>query len=123
MKYKITEEKNYTLIEILESKLSENLQSNLKDLFLKIKSKKIRHVIIDMSYVVHFDVSCLSLLSFGDDLFKGLGSFILCQIPLKLEKIIKTNTSANRIDFVPTSQEAIESIILTDLEKMLKNKD
>tara|TARA_X000001036_G_C20607246_1_gene777490 strand:- start:568 stop:939 length:372 start_codon:yes stop_codon:yes gene_type:complete len=122
MNYKITEQVNYVIIEILESQLSESLQSNFKELLKEIKSKKIRHVILDMNCIINIGVSCLPLLLFGNDLFKTLGSFILCEIPFELEKIIKTNPSANTIDFLPTSEEAIESVMLTDLENMLKNK-
>jgi hypothetical protein len=58
----------------------------------------------------------------GHDIFKELGSFILCEIPLELEKLIKNNPSANKLDFVPTSEEAIEFVMLTDLENMLKKE-
>ena len=45
MKYQITEQENYTLIEILESQLSESHHSHFKKLFTEIQSKKINHVI------------------------------------------------------------------------------
>ena len=62
------------------------------------------------------------MLLLGHHLFKGLGSFILCEIPLELEKLIKNNPSANTLDFVPTLEEAIESVMLKDLENMLKKE-
>jgi hypothetical protein len=75
-----------------------------------------------MSYMTHFDASGLPMLILGQDIFKELGSFILCEIPLELEKIIKTNPSAYTLDFVPTLEEAVESVMLTDLENMLKKE-
>ena len=122
MKYQITEQENYTLIEILESQLSESHHSSFKELLTEVKSRKISHVILDMSCMTHFDTSGLSMLLLGHHLFKGLGSFILCEIPLELEKLIKTNPSANTLDFVPTLEEAIESVMLKDLENMLKKE-
>tara|TARA_B110000444_G_C18775947_1_gene564938 strand:- start:348 stop:719 length:372 start_codon:yes stop_codon:yes gene_type:complete len=122
MKYQITEQGNYTLIEILESQLSESHHSHFKKLFTEIQSKKISHVIIDMNYMTRFDASSLPILTLGHDIFKELGSFILCEIPLELEKLIKNNPSANKLDFVPTSEEAIEFVMLTDLENMLKKE-
>jgi hypothetical protein len=41
---------------------------------------------------------------------------------LYLENLIKTNPSANTRDFVPTLEEAIESVMLKDLENMLKKE-
>lgn len=122
MKYQITEQGNYTLIEILESQLSESHHSHFKKLFTEIQSKKISHVIIDMNYMTRFDASGLPMLILGHNIFKELGSFILCEIPLELEKLIKNNPSANKLDFVPTSEEAIEFVMLTDLENMLKKE-
>ena len=122
MKYRITEQENYTLIEILESQLSESHHSHFKKLFTEIQSKKISHVIIDMNYMTRFDASGLTILTLGHDIFKELGSFILCEIPLELEKLIKNNPSARALDFVPTLKEAIESVMLTDLENMLKKE-
>ena len=116
MKYKITEQENYTLIEIMEFQLNENHYSNLKELLTDIKSKKIKHVILNMKSITHFNVSILSALLFGNTLFKELGSFVLCEIPLNLEKIIKANPSVEKIDFLPTLEEAIEFVMLTDLE-------
>ncbi len=40
MKYKITEQENYALIEIIESRLNENHHTNLRELLTDIKSKK-----------------------------------------------------------------------------------
>ena len=40
MKYKITEQDNYALIEIMEFQQIENHDSNLKELLTDIKSKK-----------------------------------------------------------------------------------
>jgi hypothetical protein len=75
-----------------------------------------------MNYMTRFDASGLPILTLGHDIFKELGSFILCEIPLELEKLIKNNPSANKLDFVPTSEEAIEFVMLTDLENMLKKE-
>ena len=122
MKYKITEQKNYTLIEIMEFQLNENHYSNLKELLTDIKSKKIKHVILNMKSITHFNVSILSALLFGNTLFKELGSFVLCEIPLNLEKIIKANPSVEKIDFLPTLEEDIEFVMLSDQENMLKNE-
>mgnify|MGYP001364285484 CR=1 FL=1 len=122
MKYKITEQKNYTLIEIMEFQLNENHYSNLKELLTDIKSKKIKHVILNMKSITHFNISILSALLFGNTLFKELGSFVLCEIPLNLEKIIKANPSVEKIDFLPTLEEAIEFVMLSDQENMLKNE-
>tara|TARA_A100001011_G_C13755168_1_gene612909 strand:- start:174 stop:449 length:276 start_codon:yes stop_codon:yes gene_type:complete len=88
----------------------------------EIKSKEINHIILNMKSVTHFNISSLPMLLFGNNLFKELGSFVLCEIPLNVEKIIEFKLSDNDIDFVPTYEEAIESVMLTDLEKMLKNE-
>jgi len=122
MKYQITERGNYALIEILESQLSESHHSSFKELLTEVKSKKINHIILDMSCMTHFGTSGLSMLLLGHHLFKELGSFILCEVPLDVEKLIKTNPSADTLDFVTTSEEAIESVMLTDLENMLKKE-
>ena len=120
MKYKITEQENYALIEIIESRLNENHHANLRELLTD--KKKTNHVILNMKYITYFKITSLPTFSFGNSLFKELGSFVLCEIPLDLEKIIKSNSLVHKIDFVPTLEEAIESIILTDLDNMLKNE-
>ena len=121
MKYKISEKKNYILIEILESQLNKNHHFNLKKLLTEIKLKEINNIILNMKSVTHFNISSLPMLLFGNNLFGELGSFALCKIPLNLEKIIKSNLSDYDIDFAPAYEEDIKSVMLTDLEKMLKN--
>ena len=122
MKYKITEQENYALIEIMEFQQIENHDSNLKELLTYIRSKKIKHVILNMKSITHFNVSGLPMLLFGNNLFKESGSFVLCEIPLDLEKMIKSNPSVEKIDFLPTLEEAIEFVMLSDLENMLRNE-
>ena len=75
-----------------------------------------------MKSITHFNISFLPTLLFGNNLFKGSGSFVLCKIPLDLNKIIKANPSVEKIYFLPTLEEAIESVMLTDLENILRNE-
>ena len=75
-----------------------------------------------MKFINHFNVFGLPTLLFGNNLFKESGSFVLCEIPLDLEKIIKANPSVEKINFLPTLEEAIEFVMLTDLKNMLKNE-
>ena len=62
------------------------------------------------------------MLLFGNNLFKESGYFVLCEIPLDLEKIIKANPSVEKINFLPTLEEAIEFVMPMDLENMLRNE-
>ena len=62
------------------------------------------------------------MLLFDNKRFKESGSFVLCEIPQDLEKIIKANPSVEKINFLPTLEEAIEFVMLTDLKNMLKNE-
>ena len=62
------------------------------------------------------------MLLFGNNLFKESGYFVLCEIPLDLEKITKANPSVEKINFLPTLEEAIEFVMMTDLKNMLKNE-
>jgi len=88
----------------------------------EIKSKEINHIILNMKFITHFNISSLPMLLFVNNLFGELGSFVLCKIPLNSEKTIQSNLSDYDIDFIPTYEEDIESVMLTDLEKMLKNE-
>ena len=106
----------------MEYQLNENHDSNLKVLLTDIKSKKIKHVILNMKFVTHFNVLTLPMLLFGSNLFVEAGSFVLCEIPLDLEKIIKANPSVEKINFLPTLEEAIEFVMLMDQENMPRNE-
>ena len=75
-----------------------------------------------MKFITHFNFFGLPMLLFGNNLFKESGSFVLCEIPLDLEKIIKANSSVEKINFLPTLEEAIEFVMLMDLENMLRNE-
>ena len=73
-----------------------------------IKSKKkIKVCYLNIKFVTHFNVFGLPMLLFDNNLFKESGSFVLCEIPLDLEKIIKANPSVEKINFLPTLEEAI----------------
>ena len=76
MKYKIIEQENYALIEIMEFQLNKNHDSNLIELLTDIRSKKkLKHVILNIKFAIHFN-------AFGLPMFFTVIIFLKNQVPL-----------------------------------------
>ncbi|MFY0686469.1 MAG: STAS domain-containing protein [Cyclobacteriaceae bacterium] len=120
MKYTADKKDNYVTIQLHEEKLDTTVAPELKSEFVTLQAEGFKHVIMNLSDVKYSDSSGLSALLVGNRLFGETGSFILCQMQEHVAKLISISQLDKVLDILPTQEEAVDAVMLNDLENNLK---
>ena len=118
MKHSIDKQEKYLIISLQEGKLDATVSSGLKTILQSLSLEGNKNIIIDLKEVKYIDSSGLSALIIGNHLCKDAqGTMILCRISEHAMKIIKISQLNSVFDILPTVEEAIDSIFISELEK------
>ena len=122
MKYTADKQEKYVVIELNEEKLDTTVAPELKSEFITLDAEGFKHVILNLKNVKYSDSSGLSALLSGNRLFHQEGTFVLCEIQEHVQKLIRISQLDKILNILPTQHEAVESVIMTDLENQLKSE-
>lgn len=122
MKYTIDKQDKYSLLALHEEKLDSEIAPRLKSELLTLHAEGAKNIILDLGEVKYTDSSGLSALLVGNRIMqeKG-GSFILAQLTDHTKKLIKISQLDSVLDILPTVDEAIDSAMMSEIEKDLKD--
>ena len=124
MKFSIDKEEKYTILSLQEEKLDTTIAPNLKSEFVTLNAEGVKNLILDLSNVKYTDSSGLSAILVGNRLFKEVeGAFILTRLNEHVFKLIKISQLQNVLDVMPTVEEAVDLVYLSEIEKDLKTED
>jgi len=121
----ITVEKNekYNLIKVNEEKLTGMVSPDLKAQILYLHTQDYKPMIIDMSNVQYCDSSGLSAILVGNRLCREANlNFILAGVQDHVRKLITISQLTNVLATIPTVNEAVDFILMEEVEKQL-NKE
>jgi len=122
MKYSADKQKNYVVIQLNEEKLDTTIAPDLKSEFVTLREEGFKHVIMNMSDVKYSDSSGLSALLVGNRIFSKEGSFIICGLQEHVEKLIGISQLDKVLAILPTAAEAVDAVIMNDVENNLKSE-
>jgi anti-sigma B factor antagonist len=122
MKYTADKHGNHAIIELIDEKLDTTVAPELKSEFVTLQAEGFQHVVVNMKNVKYSDSSGLSALLVGNRLFKDTGSFILCEVQPHVAKLIAISQLDKVLEILPTQHEAVEMVIMNDLESKLRNE-
>jgi anti-anti-sigma factor len=104
--------------------LNSLLAPDLKNEFQKIIEQGQRNIALDVSAVKYCDSTGLSAILVGNRLCRNAGGmFVLCGVKDMVEKLIKLSKLDTLLNIVPSPGEAIDVIIMTEIEKEFDNDD
>lgn len=122
MKYTADKKEQYVILKLNEEKLDTSIAPELKSEFVTLQAEGFVHVIMNLSDVKYSDSSGLSALLVGNRLFGESGSFVLCNVQEHVRKLIDISQLDKVMDILPTEEEAVDAVLLNDIEKNLKEE-
>jgi anti-sigma B factor antagonist len=94
MKYSLDKRENYTVFSLEEDNLNSLISPSLKSEFVSFRNEGVKNLVFDFAKVKYVDSSGLSAILTANRVWKGYGSFALCQInaPIIMRLIKISNT-------------------------------
>jgi anti-anti-sigma factor len=120
MKFSVENEDTYAVVISQVEKLDSLSAPDLKtELLYLIKSGK-RNIIVDLEKSRYCDSSGLSALLTGNRLCKeNKGTFVISNIQPNVEKLVQISQLSSVLNITPTRNEAIDYVMMEDIERDL----
>jgi anti-sigma B factor antagonist len=123
MKYTIDKQERFAVMEIQEEKLDSRVAPALKGEFVLLGNEGFRNIVVNLEHVQLADSSGLSALLVGNRICQqNEGQFVLCCLSPHLQKLIDISQLNTVLNILPTQEEAMESVMLGDLELELEDE-
>jgi anti-sigma B factor antagonist len=120
MEIKVTKEDKYTIVKPEFEKIDSTVSPTLKAEIVLINSKGERNIIIDLSDVKYIDSSGLSAILVANRLCQASnGSLVVASAQDMVLKLMQISQLDSILNITPTIAEAIDFIIMDDIEKNL----
>lgn len=124
MKYTIDKQEKYSLLRLHEEKMDSSVAPNLKSELITLHAEGVKNIILDLSDVKYTDSSGLSALLVGNRIFQEEGGiFVLAALSEHTVKLIKISQLDSVLNITLTTEEAIDSVFMHEIEKDLKDRD
>ncbi|MFY0651738.1 MAG: STAS domain-containing protein [Cyclobacteriaceae bacterium] len=124
MKYTIDRQEKYNVLKVDNEKLDSTIAPELKSELITIHGQGVQNMIIDLSDVKYIDSSGLSSLLVGNRQFtEGNGVFILAGTSDHVMKLITISQLDKVLTLLPTVEEAVDAIFLSEIEGGLLGGD
>ena len=124
MKYSIDKKEQYTLVGLEEDKLDASVAPELKSELITMHAEGTRNLILDMGQVKYTDSSGLSALLVGNRIFReDGGTFVMAALNDHVMKLLKISQLDSVLSIVPTTEEAVDTVFLNQIEQDLGKDD
>jgi len=119
----IDKQDKFTLVTIQEQKLTSQNAPELKSQFTVLHGEGVKNIVLDLKNVEYCDSSGLSAILQGNRFCKSSnGSFVICSVNDTVQKIISISQLDKVLSITPTSNEAIDMVIMDEVERDLMNE-
>jgi anti-anti-sigma factor len=116
--FQIEEHEKLAVITCEHHNLNSLVAPDLKNEFQQLIDAGHRNIVLDVSAVKYSDSTGLSAILVGNRLCRNAGGmFVLCGVHDMVEKLIALSKLDTLLQIVPTPGEAIDVIIMTEIEK------
>jgi len=123
MSFEVQKEEQYAIVQTKEEKLHSLNAPDLKSELVVLIKSGVKNVIVDMAGTRYCDSSGLSALLTGNRLCREIdGSFILCALQPSVSKLISISQLDSVFNIVPTSDEAVDMVMMEEIERELKTQ-
>jgi len=123
MKYQIDKQDQFAILSLNEENLNSSIAPQLKSELIFFSQEGVKNLILDLSGAKFVDSSGLSAILTGHRLWKDTGSFVLAG-PLNpmVTKLMEISQLDTILTIVPTVSEAIDYVMMEEIERELKNE-
>lgn len=122
--YKIEQHDKYSLIQVLEDKLTAKISPQLKTELVLLNSIETKNIIFDLDNSSYCDSSGLSVILVANRICKeNNGVLVICNLKPAVSKLIEISQLTSVLNITPTQNEAIDFIFMDELEKGLEDMD
>ncbi len=122
--YKIEQHDKYSLIQVLEDKLTAKISPQLKTELVLLNSIETKNIIFDLDNTSYCDSSGLSVILVANRICKeNNGVLVICNLKPAVSKLIEISQLTSVLNITPTQNEAIDFIFMDELEKGLEDMD
>lgn len=120
MKFTVDKQEKYTLLKLDEDKLDATIAPGLKSEFVNLSTQGVINIVLDLSATKYCDSSGLSAILTGNRICtENEGKLVLSSLQPMVQKLIELSQLHKILDILPTSNEAIEFITMTEIKKEL----
>lgn len=120
MNLSIDKQEKYVLVQIKEPKLTSNVAPDLKAEVVVLHHEGFKNMIFDLSEVQYCDSSGLSAILVGYRMCRdNNGMFIITGVQDHVKKLISISQLDSMLMQIPTNNEAVDLIIMEEIEKQL----
>ena len=124
MKYTIDKHDKYALLRLHEEKMDSSVAPGLKSELITLHAEGVKNIILDLTEVKYTDSSGLSALLVGNRIFQEEGGiFVLAGLSEHTSKLIKISQLDSVLNIMATTEEAVDSVFMHEIEKDLKDRD
>ena len=118
MKYSLDKCENYTVFSLEEDNLNSLISPSFKSEFVSFRNEGVKNQVFDFAKVKYLDSSGLSAILTANRVWKGYGSFVLCQInaPITM-RLIKISKIESILSICDTLEEAIDLVLAEESER------
>jgi anti-sigma B factor antagonist len=121
MKYSVDKQEKYTLIQLDEEKLDTTLAPKLKSELVTFNAEGTKNLILDLSKVKYCDSSGLSALLVANRLCHDSdGVLVISGVRDHVHKLIKISQLESVFNLMPTVEESVDAIFMSEIENDLK---
>jgi anti-anti-sigma factor len=123
MSFTVKKEEQYAIIHTETEKINSLNAPDLKTRLVFLIKSGFKNIIVDMADTRYCDSSGLSALLTGNRLSKEVnGSFVLSTLQPTVEKLVEISQLQSVFDIVPTVDEAIDVVLMEEIERDLRAK-
>ncbi len=118
MKYSLDKRENYTVFSLEEDNLNSLISPSLKSEFVSFRNEGVKNLVFDFAKVKYLDSWGLSAIRTANRVWKGYGSFVLCQINAPIiMRLIKISNIESILSICDTLKEAIDLVLAEESER------
>ncbi|GAB5539343.1 MAG: hypothetical protein Salg2KO_14460 [Salibacteraceae bacterium] len=123
MNFTITQSEHYSIVAIDADKLGGVLSPELKSKFIELNESGVKNIILNLEKARYCDSSGLSAVLVGNRLCKNSnGTFVLCTLNEMVAKLVQISQLDSVLTITPTEQEAIDFVVMDQVEKGLDSE-
>ena len=121
MKYTIDKQEKYSIIRLHEEKMDSDIAPQLKSELITLHAEGVHNIILDLAEVKYTDSSGLSAMLVGNRILQEDGGiFVLACLSDHTAKLIKISQLDSVLNILITVEEAIDAVLLQEIEKDLR---
>ncbi len=117
MNFNADKYENYSIVKISDEKVDSSIAPELKSEFMNLSQDGVKSIIIDMEDVKYVDSSGLSAFLVGNRSFTDNGAFVLYNVTDHVMKLISISQLDKVMTILPSKEEAVDYVFMTEIEK------